>query len=100
MKCLKCEVQFSPSDIMLMEDDELPICDACLAEEYHIQVAYDGSQDMLEFLKVSAAKYLCNKCLNDCLAIERIKYGNPVHAYVTCPSCHVDDEMKIYIRFI
>ena len=94
MKCLKCEVQFSPSYIMLMKDDQLPICDACFAEEYHIQVVYDGSQDMFEFLKESAGKYLCNKCLKDSLELVRIKYGNTVKAFVTCPSCHAVDEMK------
>jgi hypothetical protein len=47
MKCLRCAVPFSPSDILVMEDFELPVCDVCDAEEYHFQVDYDGEEDFM-----------------------------------------------------
>lgn len=45
MKCLRCVIQFHPSDILVMEEWELPVCEECDAEEYHFQVDYDGEED-------------------------------------------------------
>ena len=32
MQCIKCGVDFSPDEIMMMEDGEEPICDLCAVQ--------------------------------------------------------------------
>lgn len=100
MKCLKCDIPFSPSDILVMEDDELPVCDVCHAEEYHFLVDYDGNVDLFEFLGKEVSKKTCNECIRGQYELTSIKYGNPIRALVICPTCKTEDKMTIYTKFV
>lgn len=100
MKCLKCGIPFTVDDILVMEDKELPVCDVCNAEEYHILVDYNGNDDLNEFLGKEVSKKTCNECFHGEYKLESIKYGNPVKASVICPECKEEDQMTIYIKFI
>lgn len=78
MKCLRCSTPFSPSDILVMEDFELPVCDVCDAEEHHFKVDYDGNDDFNEFLTKEVGKKTCNNCIRKQYELVSIKFGNPV----------------------
>lgn len=99
MKCMKCGLPFSADDIFVMEDHELPVCDVCDAEEYHILVDYNGSEDLNEFLGKEVGKKSCNECIDGQYTLKSIKYGNPVDAFVNCSICKVDGKVKIYLKF-
>jgi len=100
MKCLNCGMTFTPDDILVMEEEELPVCDLCEAEEYHILVEYDGNDDLLELLGKEVGKKICNECIRGQYELKSINYGNPVEAFVKCPICKADGKMKIYIKFV
>ncbi|PUB12642.1 hypothetical protein [Paenisporosarcina sp. OV554] len=100
MKCLTCGIPFSPDDILVMEDHELPVCDVCDAKEYHILVNYDVNEDFYEFLGKQVSKKICNVCIRGQYELVSIKYGNPVKASVICPTCKAKDKMSIYIKFV
>lgn len=102
MKCLSCGVQFSPCDILVMEDFELPVCASCNAEEYHFQVDYDGSEDFNVFLEKEIIKHnmICNTCISGHYELVSMKFGNPVKVAVICSACKAKDKMVIYIRFV
>ncbi len=100
VKCLRCNHQFSQSDVDVIEEWELPICDECIYAMYKIEVKYDGSEDLLDFLKMETNKYRCMHCYEGVFELDRIEYGNPVDAYVCCQSCGKDEEVEIYIEFI
>ena len=100
MKCLKCGSSFTADDILVMEDEELPVCDVCDAEEYHILVDYDGKDDLIEFLGKEVNKKICNECISGQYELVSIKYGTPVKASVGCLTCKAKDKMSIYIKFV
>jgi hypothetical protein len=49
MKCLKCGLTFSESDIGVMEDWDLQLCDACESEASKL---FEKSLDKWDFLKL------------------------------------------------
>jgi phosphoenolpyruvate carboxylase len=97
---LKCNMPFSPDDILVMEDHELPVCDVCDAKEYHILVNYDGKEDLIDFLGRKVSNRVCKVCIRGNYELVSIKYGNPVKAAVICPNCKAEDKMRIYIKFV
>ncbi|KXH86922.1 hypothetical protein [Sporosarcina sp. HYO08] len=100
VRCLNCNEHFSKSDVGVMEEGDLPICDECIYSMYKINVKYDGSMDLLEFLKKETRKCRCMHCYEGRLKLIRIEYGNPVDAYVICRNCGIDEEVEIHIEFI
>jgi len=102
MKCLSCGIPFHPSDILVMEEWEMPVCDVCDAEEYHFQVDYDGEEDFYEFLnkEIWKKEKICNTCIRGQYELVSLKFGNPVKAAVVCSTCKVEDKMAVYIRFV
>lgn len=49
MKCLKCGVSFSESDIFLiLEDDEEPICDRCEHRGDFFNITHEGTDFVVE----------------------------------------------------
>ena len=100
MNCLRCRVQFSPSDILVMEEWELPVCDICVAEEHYFQVEYDGNNDFNEFLNNEIKTKTCYHCLCEKYEMIKMKFGNPVKVEVICTGCRVEDKMTIYIKYI
>ena len=88
VRCLRCDIQFSQSDVDVLEEWELPICDNCIYAMYKIEVKYDGSEDLLEFLKYEVKKCRCMHCYEGRLKLDRIVYGSPIDGYVHCQSCN------------
>ncbi|WP_186670494.1 hypothetical protein [Sporosarcina sp. BP05] len=101
MKCMICETPYGPSDILVMEDDELPVCDECELKRHYVLVEYDGKEDLLDHLKVQVYKTrLCLNCDRGRLELHSIKFGNPIAAVVCCDDCKKEDKMIIYLRMI
>ena len=99
MKCMICETLFSPSDILVMEDDELPICEKCEWKEHYILVEYDGKEDLLDHLKIKVhKKRRCSYCDRGLVELHSIRFGNPIAAVVCCDDCKKEDKMNIYLR--
>ncbi len=48
MKCMKCGVQFSQSDIEVMEEGEEPICDMCESRGEFYLITHDGTEFVVE----------------------------------------------------
>lgn len=99
MKCMICETPFSPSDILVTEDDELPICYQYEWKEHYILVEYDGKEDLLDHLKIQVHKTrLCLNCDSGIVELHSIKFGNPIAGVVCCDSCKKENKMNIYLR--
>lgn len=99
-RCLLCNVQFSQSDVEIMEKDDLPICDQCVCSliEYHVK--YDGNMDLLEFLKSEVYGRRCMNCLEPALVLDRIRFGKPVEGNVLCKECNKENDVYIHIVYI
>ena len=100
MNCLRCGEPFSPSDITVMEEGELPVCDLCDAEEYHFQVDYDGGEEFYEFINKEIVKKTCYHCFQDKYELVNLTYGKPVKVRVKCSDCSTECGMAIYIKFV
>lgn len=100
MKCLSCGILFSPSDILVMEDWELPVCDSCDAKGQLFQVDYNGTHDFEEFLAKKVEEKTCRNCAREKYELLSMMFGNPVKAEVICWGCKVDERMTIYIRYV
>ena len=100
MKCLRCDIQFSPDDILVMEEFEIPVCDMCNAEEYHCRMDYNGGEDLFEFLNAEIGKRNCSDCFEGSYELVSMKYGTPVNASLICPTCKGRGKMSIYINFV
>ncbi|WP_026678203.1 hypothetical protein [Fictibacillus gelatini] len=48
MKCIKCGVQFHPTDILVMDDDEPPICDSCESEKDFFIITHDNMEYIVQ----------------------------------------------------
>lgn len=100
LHCLVCNVQFNPSDVGVLEPDDLLVCDLCAYSLYEFKVKYDGSEDLLAYLKTEVSGRRCMSCLEPALLLERIKYGKPVEGFVNCKECSKENKVNIHIEFV
>lgn len=99
--CLLCNVQFSQSDVMIMEaEDELPICDSCIEDMCSYRVQYDGSRDLLEFLIEEVKGGKCPACLKPAIELHGITYDSPVWGHGLCGECNEGWNLEIHIEFV
>lgn len=98
--CLVCNHQFSQSDIGVMEEWELPICDPCIEEMCSFRVKYDGSRDLLEFLTQEIKGGKCPGCLKSAIELHGITYGSTVWGHARCSECSQGWSLEIHIEFV
>jgi len=100
VKCKVCRITFTTSDILEIKTyNEIPVCDECLCNELDIHVKYDGSDDLLEYLKRHVhSNKVCSSCDSDGVELIGIKFGNPIKGYISCGNCDTEYELNIYLH--
>jgi hypothetical protein len=97
VKCFLCNVRL---DVEVIEEDDILICDVCAVSLVEIVVKYDGSEDLLAFLKTEVNGRRCMSCLEPALVLNHIKFGMPVEGFVHCMECNKENEVSIHIEFV
>lgn len=98
--CLVCNHQFRQSDVEVIEEWELPICDPCIEDMCSFKVKYDGDIDLLEFLTQEIKGVKCPGCLGSAIELDGITYGNPVLGHGRCIKCKKGWSLEIHISFV
>lgn len=100
VKCLRCSIQFSSSDIAIMEEGESPVCDICVGEMCEVTVKYDGSKDLLEHLQTELKEVRCPHCYEEKANLDSIRYGSPVDGFMKCGNCSQVHIFDVHIEFV
>ena len=48
MRCIKCGENFGVSDILIMEEDDVPICDSCAMNEMIFLITYENDEYIVQ----------------------------------------------------
>lgn len=97
--CLMCNNRFSYSDLLILEEGEMPVCDDCIDELTEVTVKYDGSKDLLEHLKFELKGSRCPFCYEEKANLDVIRYGSPVDAVMRCGNCGKGHIFDVHIEF-